>query len=81
MDRQMWDQAVFWYQAALHAKKETAGAFVQNECYGYQPYLQLSVCYDRMGERERAYECHKMAGKCKPYGREYLKNEEYFRNM
>lgn len=80
LDRKKWEQAVFWYQAALHAKREEGG-FVQAECYGYVPYLQLCVCYDRMGEEKKAYQCHKMAGKYKPYGREYLKNEEYFRNM
>ena len=80
-DRQNWEQAAFWYEAALHAPKKTAGGFVQVECYGYVPCIQLSVCYDRMGEKKKAYECHKMAGKYKPYGREYRKNEEYFRNM
>ena len=79
--RHNWELAAFWYVAALHAPKKTAGGFVQEECYGYVPCIQLSVCYDRMGEKKKAYECHKMAGKYKPYGREYRKNEEYFRNM
>ncbi len=81
-DRQMWEQAVFWYEAALHArKKEENGGFVQEECYGYVPYVQLCLCHSHMGNAEKAYECHKMSGKYKPYGREFLKNEEYFRNM
>lgn len=80
-DRQNWEQAAFWYEAALRAPKKAEGGFVQEECYGYVPCIQLSVCYDRMGEKKKAYECHKMAGKYKPYGREYRKNEEYFRNM
>lgn len=81
-DRGRWEQAAFWYEAALRAeKKEENGGFVQEECYGYIPSVQLCLCYSRMGESKKAYECHKMAGKYKPYGREYLKNEEYFRNM
>ena len=80
-DRQNWEQAVFWYRSALHAPKKNAGGFIQEDCYGYIPWTQLCVCYDRMGEKKKAYECHKMAGKYKPYGREYKKNEEYFRNM
>lgn len=80
-DREIWEQAAFWYEAALHARRKETGSFIQEECYGYVPYIQLSVCYDRMGDRKKAYECHKMAGKYKPYGREYRKNEEYFRNM
>lgn len=81
IDRGMWEQALFWYQAALHAKEESAGGFIQKECYGYLPYLQLCVCYDRMGNREKAYQCHIMAGKYKPYGKEFLKNKEYFRDF
>ncbi len=79
MDRGMWEQAVFWFQAALHApQKETSGGFIQKECYGYIPCVQLCVCYDRMGEGENALNYHRMAGSYKPYGKEYRKNEEYF---
>ena len=82
MDCQMWEQAAFWYEAALHSrKKERAGGFVEEEAYGYVPAVQLCVCYSRMGEQKKAYECHKLSGQYKPYGKEYLKNEEYFRNM
>lgn len=80
-DRKLWEQAVFWYEAALHAQKKETGGFIQEECYGYVPYIQMCVCYDRMGDRKKSYECHKMAGKYKPYGREFRKNEEYFRNI
>ncbi len=81
-DRQNWEQAVFWYEAALHApRKDQAGGFVQEEYYGYVPCVQLCVCYSHMGKTKKALSFHNLAGKYKPYGREYLKNEEYFRNM
>ncbi len=81
-DRRDFEQAAFWYEAALRApRRDQGGGFVQEECYGYIPCVQLSVCYSQMGEMEKAYVCHKMAGNYKPYGREYLKNEEYFHNM
>lgn len=79
MDRQQFDEAVFWYLAALHAPQKTEnGGFVSKECYGYLPCLQLSVCYDRMGHLENALKYHKMAGTYNPTGELYLKNNLYF---
>lgn len=79
IDRQQWEQAAFWYEAALHApKKEEAGGFVLEECYGYLPCVQLSVCYYWLGDREKAAEFHQEAGRWKPYGEEFLRNSIYF---
>lgn len=78
-DREQWETAAFWYQAALHApRKEKAGGFVMEECYGYLPCLQLSVCWSRLGDMKQAVKWHKRAGKCKPYGKEYLENRSFF---
>lgn len=79
IDRQQWEQAAFWYEAALHApKKERAGGFVLEECYGYLPCVQLSVCYYWLGDREKAGKFHQEAGRLKPYGEEFLRNRVYF---
>lgn len=79
MDRKEWEQAIFWFEGALHAPmREQAGGFVQKENYGYIPCVQLSVCYERMGLREQALNYHNKAGIYKPYGTEYLKNQTYF---
>lgn len=78
-DRKQWEEALFWYQGALHAVRHTTGgAFVQEEFYGYIPCIQACVCCDRMGEHENALAWHRRAGNYKPYGREFLENEEYF---
>lgn len=79
MDRQEWEQAVFWFEAALRVRlKEETGGFVQRECYGYIPCIQLSICYERLGDREKAIGYHRMAGEFKPYGEEYIRNGVYF---
>ncbi|MDC7289098.1 glycosyltransferase family 2 protein [Blautia schinkii] len=80
IDRQQWEQAAFWYEAALHApKRDKAGGFVLDECYGYLPCVQLSVCYYWLGDMEKAAAFHHEAGKWKPYGEEFLKNMIYFK--
>lgn len=78
-DRERWEQAAFWYENALRApKREKSGGFFQADFYGYIPCIQLSVCYWKLGMRKKAGEYHRKAGKYKPYGKEYLKNERYF---
>ena len=54
-EKGQWEQAIFWYENALHAERRTEqGAFVQEECYGFLPCIRLCVCYGRLGEWEMA---------------------------
>ena len=77
--RQEWEQAIFWYENALRAERRTKeGAFVQEECYGYLPCIQLCVCYDRLGDFERAKMYNEMAGVWKPEDKAVEQNRIYF---
>lgn len=74
--------AVYWYETALNTpKNEYAGGFVLPDCYDYIPLLQLCVCYDRMGDRQKAREYNEKAGACKPYSQAYLYNRRYFEGL
>lgn len=74
--------AVYWYETALNTpKNEYAGGFVLPDCYDYVPLLQLCVCYDRLGDRQKAKEYNERAGICKPYSEAYLYNKQYFESM
>ena len=53
-------------------------SFVLPDCYDYIPYLQLCVCYDRMGDYITASMYNEKAGKCKPDSEAYLANKTYF---
>lgn len=77
--KEQWEQAIFWYENALRAERRTEqGAFVQEDCYGFVPCIQLCVCYDRMGDLERANMYNEMAGVFKPGDRAVLQNRAYF---
>ncbi len=74
--------AIFWYETALNTpKKEHSDGFILPDCYDYVPFLQLCVCYDRMGERQKAKEYNERAGSCKPYSQAYLYNKRYFDSL
>jgi len=79
LGKHRYEQAIFWYQKALEAgKDEQRGGFLLLDCYDYIPYIQLCVCYDRLGKREEARLYNEKAGACKPDSIAYKQNKEYF---
>ena len=79
LDREKYEQAVFWYKQALNAKKAPeTGAFVEEDCYGFLPAVSLCVCYDRLGDQKEAERYNELAGSFKPESPYYLSNKKYF---
>lgn len=79
MDREQYEQSVYWYGQALEAKKAVrSGAFVAEDCYGFLPAISLCICYERMGDRRRAEEYNELAGQYKPDSPYYLNNKSFF---
>jgi len=78
-DKKKYPIAVFWYKQAANTKRrDERGGFVLLDCYDYIPYLQLCVCYDRLGDYKAAQMYNEMAGKVRPDSKTYLANREYF---
>ncbi|MCI8964444.1 MAG: glycosyltransferase family 2 protein [Eubacterium sp.] len=74
--------AIYWYESALNApKNEYSSGFMLPDCYDYVPLLQLCVCYDKLGDRQKAKEYNERAGACKPYSQAYLYNKRYFDSL
>lgn len=79
LNRQLYMAAIFWYElAASRTMDDQNGGFYLVDCYGYIPYIQLCVCYDKLGEREKAIEYNEKAGQLKPQDKSYLFNKQYF---
>lgn len=76
-----YQQAIFWYELALSKTYDaTKGSFVLADCYGYIPSLQLTVCYDRIGQWEKAREYNERAAAFKPNSKAVEFNRVYFEN-
>lgn len=74
--------AVYWYERALECpRRDSEGSFVHPDCYGYIPWLQLCVCWYRLGDRARAEACNEAAGALKPQGSAYLRNRAFFKTV
>ena len=80
--RRDWRTAAYWYEEALAAgREENLWGFVREEYRDYIPHMQLCVCLDRLGEREKAYGHHLLAKSLRPEAAEVRYNEEYFRKV
>ena len=79
LDREKYEAAAFWYQAALSLPRPAqAEGFVEEDCHGFLPCIQLCVCYDRMGDWEKAEEYNERAGFWRPQSPFYLHNRNCF---
>ena len=81
LDRQEYNKSIFWYELALTRHLDsTSSAFQFVDCYNYIPYIQLCVCYDKIGNKQKSYEYNELAGSVKPYDDYYIYNKNYFKN-
>ena len=80
MESERYPEAIFWYQCATAAAAPTDG-FCQPDYQDYIPYMQLCVCYDRIGNLILADAYNEKAGRIKPHDAAYLANKAYFRQM
>lgn len=75
-------EAIFWYELASKMKYSIEnGGFSSVDCYGYIPYMQLCVCYDKIGEYQKACDYNDKAGEIKPEDENFLANKRYFQNL
>ena len=80
-DRDQYTQAIFWYEtAASRERDDRSGAFVQPDCYDYIPYLQLCVCYDRLGNLKKANFYNEKAWACRPQSKVCQNNHLYLQS-
>lgn len=76
--KRMFETAAFWYKTALTRPMDLTRGFVQPDCYGYIPYIQLCLCCDAMGQWETAAEYNEKAAAYKPDDASVAYNRAYF---
>lgn len=78
-NQEQYKLAVYWYERAADCDlNDKNGAFCLPDCYRYIPYMQLCVCWDRLGDSAKAAEYNEKAGQIKPNDSAYLYNKAYF---
>ncbi len=82
MEKELYTQAIYWFKQATKIKPNIkSGAFVQLDYYNYIPYLNLCVCYNRIGKDKLANKYNELAGKFKPDSTAFKNNKKYFEKL
>lgn len=75
-------RAAYWFQVATTLQKpENGWGFIQDDCWGYIPLIELAVCYDKLGMPQLAEEYNESAGKLKPEDWSVQYNRKYFKSL
>jgi|AGTN01.1.fsa_nt_gi Glycosyltransferases involved in cell wall biogenesis len=78
-DKGLYRIAAWWYEAALDSPAEPpSGAFINKDYSGLVPTLGLTLCYDRLGEKEKARNFCEMSYKINPNDKRVIYNKKYF---
>lgn len=73
------DQAIYWYElATVLPKPEGALAFVEHDAWTWLPLLNLCLCYDQLGQYEKANSYNNRALAYNPEHPSMLHNKKYF---
>jgi glycosyltransferase involved in cell wall biosynthesis len=78
LEKQQIDQAIYWYEYALQYPSPSDRMAITNHAFStWLPHLQLCVCYDHIGEFEKAYEHNEKARNYQPNNPHVLHNKTY----
>ena len=77
VEEKNWEQAVFWFKLAINQPSPDY-TFSSPDCRTFIPCIWLCVCYDRLGNLQKAFEYNERAGSFKPNDKNYLHNKQYF---
>lgn len=79
LEQKRYELAIYWFKKAteLEKPKHLMGA-TDNASWTWLPHLQLTVCYDRIGDRSKALEHHRKARSFNPSHPSIVYNEKFF---
>lgn len=81
-NKEEYNQAIFWFELATNLKKpENGWGFINHDSWGYIPCIELSVCYDKLGNVEEAIKYNNKAAEYKPDNFAVLFNKKYFEGL
>ncbi|CAN7452738.1 glycosyltransferase [Paenibacillus sp. LjRoot56] len=82
MEESDYASAVYWYQMAASLEKpQHPQALLQHTCWTWLPHIQLSVCYNKLGQNERANHHNEIAATFIPEDSRILSNRAYFQGL
>lgn len=82
LDKGQLQTAAYWYELAVMLPRNRESMAIRNEAYStWLPHLQLALCYDRLGQPEKANQYNETALLFHPTHPSMLYNRNYFQNL
>ncbi|WP_129111131.1 glycosyltransferase [Bacillus toyonensis] len=81
MDQQKYNEAIFWFKLATEVPLATDSPFHSPVSYTWIPYLQMCICYSKLGEQDKAYYYNELAASYVPNNAAIEYNRKYFRGV
>jgi glycosyltransferase involved in cell wall biosynthesis len=79
--QEKYKEAIYWYETATKVPVPHGTPFFNAAHYNWNPYLQLSVCYSRLGENEKACYYNELAAVFVPTHSAVEYNRNYFKDL
>lgn len=75
-------EAIYWYESIQNIKfPDNPSGFMHKELWDFRPYLQLCICYLRVGNADKAFTYHKKAKELQPNNSFIIQNDTFFKNI
>lgn len=81
MEQSKYNEAIFWFKLATEVPIAAATPFHSPASYTWLPYLQMCICYSRLGNQEKAYYYNELAASYVPNNSVIEYNRKYFRGV
>ncbi len=81
MEQQKYNEAIFWFKLATEVPVVTDSPFYSLASYTWLPYLQMCICYNKLGDQDKAYYYNELAASYVPNNDAIKYNRKYFRNI
>jgi glycosyltransferase involved in cell wall biosynthesis len=82
LEKSQLDPAIYWYELAIQLPQVNNSMGMRNGIFGtWLPHLQLALCYDRVGQHEKANHHNEVALSIHPSHPSMLYNRTYFKNL
>ncbi len=81
MKQERYEEAIFWYKLATEVPAPQASPFYSPASYTWLPYLQMCICYSRLGDQEKALYYNELAATYVPNNAAIEYNRTYFRKV
>lgn len=75
------NKAVYWFLLATTLIKPNTIGFILNDYWGYVPNIELSVCYYKLNDLEKAMHHNKIAKEYKPQSKAVAHNELFYKSI